>query len=82
MGGPVEVGCGSFPFRAGDDSSGVDSMVVYIKVPGNQAGEGNVREGFGWVNQPTPRRFFFFFFFYIMYSLLRYKNSHAALAMA
>ena len=26
--------------------------------------------------------FFFFFFFYIMYSLLRYKNSHAALAMA
>ena len=24
----------------------------------------------------------FFFFFYIMYSLLRYKNSHAALAMA
>ena len=33
----------------------------------------------------TPRRFFFFFFFsffYIMYSLLRYKNSHAALAMA
>ena len=28
--------------------------------------------------------FFFssFFFFYIMYSLLRYKNSHTALAMA
>ena len=25
---------------------------------------------------------FFFFFFYIMYSLLQYKNSHAALAMA
>ena len=25
--------------------------------------------------------FFFFFFFYIMYSLLGYKNSHAALAM-
>ena len=24
---------------------------------------------------------FFFSFFYIMYSLLRYKNSHAALAM-
>ena len=24
---------------------------------------------------------FFFFFFYIMYSLLRYKNSHIALAM-
>ena len=24
---------------------------------------------------------FFFFFFNIMYSLLRYKNSHAALAM-
>ena len=26
--------------------------------------------------------FFFFLIFYIMYSLLRYKNSHAALAMA
>ena len=26
--------------------------------------------------------FFFSFFIYIMYSLLRYKNSHAALAMA
>ena len=26
--------------------------------------------------------FFFSFFFYIMYSLLQYKNSHAALAMA
>ena len=25
--------------------------------------------------------FFLFFFFQIMYSLLRYKNSHAALAM-
>jgi len=25
---------------------------------------------------------FFYFFIYIMYSLLRYKNSHAALAMA
>jgi len=25
---------------------------------------------------------FLFFFIYIMYSLLRYKNSHAALAMA
>ena len=32
------------------------------------------------VRAPTPRRFFFFF--YIMYSLLKYKNSHAALAMA
>ena len=26
--------------------------------------------------------FFFFFFFYIIYSLLRYKKSHGALAMA
>ena len=35
---------------------------------------------------PTLKRFFllffFFFFFYFMYSLLRYKNSHAVLAMA
>ena len=35
------------------------------------------------VHDPAPKRFVFFsFFFYIMYSLLRYKNSHAALAMA
>ena len=26
--------------------------------------------------------FFFFFFFYVIYSLLRYKKSHGALAMA
>ena len=29
-----------------------------------------------------PFLFFFFFFFYILYSLLRYKNSHVALAIA
>ena len=38
------------------------------------------------VRDPTPKRFFFLFYFiffiFIMYSLLRYKNSHAALAMA
>ena len=33
------------------------------------------------VHSPTLRRFFFSFF-YIMYSLLMYKNLHAALAMA
>ena len=26
-------------------------MVVYVKVPGNQVGESNVREGLGWVNR-------------------------------
>jgi len=30
----------------------------------------------------THVRDFFFFFFYVIYSLLRYKKSHGALAMA
>jgi len=42
-----------------------------------------------WERQPGPCKeiggffsFFFFFNFYIIYSLLRYKKSHGALAMA
>ena len=49
-----------------------------------------LRGGFGQEGgpvTPNPMYFFsfflfFFFSFYIMYSLLRYKNSHGALAMA
>ena len=52
-----------------DDSHGVEISIA-----------GGVRK---MVRDLTARRFFFFFFFfYIRYSLLQYKNSHAALAMA
>ena len=51
VGGPVEVGCRGFFFRAGGDSQRVGSVVVYVKVPGNQAGEVNIREGGGGVNR-------------------------------
>ena len=60
-------------------------MFLYLKAPDvgmhgqNQgrrlvSGEVRAREGFFF--------FFFSFFFYIIYSLLRYKKSHGALAMA
>ena len=51
------------------------SNLVFVKLRGRKI-EGACPLG------PFLFFFFFFFFFYIMYSLLRYKNSHAALAMA
>ena len=45
--GPGEVGCGGFFFGAGDNPQGVDSVVVYVEVPGSQAGEVDVGEGVG-----------------------------------
>ena len=48
--GPVEVRCGGFFFGTGDDPLGVDTMVVYIEVPGSQAGEINIGEGVGGVD--------------------------------
>ena len=45
--GPVEVGCGCHFFGVGDDPHGVGTMVVYVEVPGSQAGEINVGEGVG-----------------------------------
>ena len=52
-----------------DDSHGVEISIA-----------GGVVE---MVRDLTPKQFFsfIFFFFYIIYSLLRYKNSHAVLAM-
>ena len=55
--GPVEVRCGGFFFGTGDDPQGVDSMVVYVEVPGSQAEEINVGEGVGGVNRfHRPRK--------------------------
>ena len=51
MSGPVEIGCGGFFFQAGDDPQGVDSMVVYVKVPGSQAGEIKVGKVVGVVDR-------------------------------
>jgi len=58
-------------------------MFVYLKTP--DVGMQGQNEGGGLVGGEVRARdgsFFFFFFFYIIYSLLRYKKSHGALAMA
>ena len=64
----------------GKTSNGGKGGLEKCQMPGKVGGGGKV------CNKPNhpngPFFFFFFFFFYIMYSLLRYKNSHAALAMA
>jgi len=58
---------------------------VWLREQMGQTGSEDGHLGATW---PKPQRemkgsfFFFFFFFYIIYSLLRYKKSHGALAMA
>ena len=52
------------------------SDLVFVELRGRKI------EGAERVQFPGGFALFFFFFFYIMYSLLRYKNSRAVLAMA
>ena len=47
VGGPIEIGCRGLLLRAGGYSQRFGSGVLYVEVPGNQAGEVNVREGVG-----------------------------------